>query len=140
MDSLATAQTNTYAEKIFLFDDPIAFVHFAFAQKKIRNPRFSMRMWSRQMGYPNPSLLSDVMCYRRKLHSNLAIKMAQSLKLSDEQKHYFEVLVLSKHSRTETEKDIYNQVLEKIRNQYPEILSSEIPLFPFPAKNRNRPS
>lgn len=57
-------------------------------ERQRRNQRFSLRAWARQLGYKNPSLLSDVMAGRRKMSEELMGRVAANVGLStDEERH-----------------------------------------------------
>jgi hypothetical protein len=66
---------------VFHFEDPIAFLNAQLREKQKRDPKFSLRAWSRLMGYENPSLVFHVLKGERRLKMDLALKMA-SLKAS----------------------------------------------------------
>jgi uncharacterized protein (TIGR02147 family) len=48
-----------------------------------KNPRFSLRAWARQLGYKNPSLLSDVLSGRRRPSQTMLSAIAANLGLSE---------------------------------------------------------
>ena len=102
------------AGAIFQFTDVIDFLNFEFESKRLRNQRFSLRAWSRQLGYQNPSFLSHILKRQRKLNLELAQKISVNLHLSDESKKYFEVLVLLQNSKNVDEKNLYIELIEAI--------------------------
>lgn len=100
------------AEKIYQFTDVIDFLNFEFEAKRLRNQKFSLRAWSRQLGYQNPSFLSHILKKQRKLKMEVAEKFANNLKLNDDSKKYFGLLVLLQNSKTVDEKKIYLDLIE----------------------------
>ncbi|MGE3760438.1 MAG: TIGR02147 family protein [Pseudobdellovibrionaceae bacterium] len=111
----------TTETSIFDFKDACEFLNYEFGIKQLKNSRFSLRAWSRQLGYENPSFVSQVLKGKRRLKIELAKKFAGSLKLTGPAKKYFEVLVLLKNSKEMDEKKIYLEILESLRpeNTYP---------------------
>jgi uncharacterized protein (TIGR02147 family) len=105
----------TNQDSIFNFTDAIDFLNYEFESKRIKNARFSLRAWSRQLGYNNPSFLSHILKKERKLKLDVAEKFATQLKLASKSKKYFELLVLLQNSKTVDEKNIYLDLLESLR-------------------------
>lgn len=101
--------------EIFRFNDAIDFLNYEFEMKRLKNSRFSLRSWSRQLGYENPSFLSHILKKERALKIEVAEKFTANLKLSGDAKKYFELLVLLKNSKTVDEKKIYLDILESLR-------------------------
>lgn len=101
-------------ESIYQFTDVIDFLNFEFESKRLRNQRFSLRAWSRQLGYENPSFVSHILKRQRKLKLDVAEKFANNLKLSLESKRYFELLVLLQNSKTVDEKHLYMELIETL--------------------------
>jgi uncharacterized protein (TIGR02147 family) len=108
--------------KIFDFMDPIEFVNREFSLKKELNPRFSLRSYAKLLGYENPSLLSSVLKGERKLGPELSEKIAKQLNLTNKEKKYFQLLILMKYAKNDTEKDMYKDMLEQTQ---PDIESSQ---------------
>jgi uncharacterized protein (TIGR02147 family) len=102
-------------QPIFAFEDPIDYLNYEFRERQKRNARFSLRAWARQVGYENPSLLSDVLKKERRLKLELAEKLAANLSLKGKPKRYFELMVLLQSSQTELEKKMYGKMLRSIR-------------------------
>lgn len=73
------------------FTDARSLIATSFQLKKSRNPKFSLRAWARQLGYKNPSLLSDIICGRRSPSRDFLMKLSSHLMLSqDVQKRLLE--------------------------------------------------
>lgn len=100
---------------VFAFEDPVDFLNFQFRERQKRNPKFSLRAWSRQLGFENPSLLFQVLRRERKLKIELAGKLAGNLKLKGKPLKYFEIIVLKNASKSETEKRVYEAMIPKLR-------------------------
>ncbi len=101
--------------EIYRFTDPIDFLNFEFSRKRLRNHRFSLRAWTRQMGFANPSFVSHVLKRERRLNVGLAEKFAVNLRLDPDQKKYFEVLVLLSSADSVEKRRFYADVLESLR-------------------------
>lgn len=100
---------------IYNFVDPIEYLNFEFAYKQDKNPKFSLRSWSKQLGYKNPSLLSQILKHKRSLNLKNSSNFIRNLNLEGSAKRYFELLVLYKQSKSIEEKKIYLDLLEKQR-------------------------
>lgn len=103
------------ARQIFQFTDPVEYLNYEFELKKIKNSRFSLRGWSRQLGYENPSLLAHILKRERRLTAGFVEKVSDNLKLNSKARRYFEVLVLLQNSKAPEEKLIYSDLLETLR-------------------------
>jgi hypothetical protein len=114
-ETTETSDKNISLIEVFSFENPIHYVLAAFEHKKKKNDRFSIRAWSKQLGFANPSFLSDVLRGRRKLQIGLAEKIALNLKLPEDQRRYFEILVLRLNSRSELERSVYSTVLDSLK-------------------------
>ncbi len=98
--------------KIYEFNDPIEFVNRQFSLKKEVNPRFSLRSYAKLLGYANPSLLSSVLKGERKLNPELAEKIATQLRLTVKEQKYFQILILIKYAKNDSERLMYTDLLE----------------------------
>jgi uncharacterized protein (TIGR02147 family) len=101
--------------KVFAFTDPIEFLNHSFRERQKKNPRLSLRAWARQLGYENPSQLSDVLKRRRTLKMDLVSRIAANLNLAGKSLRYFELISLQASSRSDREKEVYAQMIDKIR-------------------------
>jgi uncharacterized protein (TIGR02147 family) len=113
---------------IFKFSDAVDFLNYEFESKRIKNVRFSLRAWSRQLRYQNPSFVSHILKRKRALKIEVAEKFSENLKLQGSAKKYFEILVLLKNSKTVDEKRIYLELLESLgpkSEKTPQTLSIE---------------
>jgi uncharacterized protein (TIGR02147 family) len=98
-------------ERVFAFDDPVDFLNFELRERQKRDARFSLRAWSRQVGYKNPSYLSHVLSRKRRLKPEFAGKLASDLSLRGRPLKYFELLVMSQNAATEGEQETYRKLL-----------------------------
>lgn len=102
-------------ERVFAFNDPVDFLKFELRERQKQNPRFSLRAWSRQVGYKNPSYLSHVLSRKRRLKLELAGKLAADLKLQGRPLRYFEMIVLGSNGDSERERETYQRISKAIR-------------------------
>ena len=56
-----------HGEQVYSFEDPVEFLNFELLERQRRDPRFSLRAWSRRVGYENPSYLFNVLRRRREV-------------------------------------------------------------------------
>ncbi|MGZ3650785.1 MAG: TIGR02147 family protein [Bdellovibrionota bacterium] len=104
-----------HLDRVYAFDDPVEYLNFELRERQKRNPRFSLREWSRQVGYKNPSYLSHVLARKRRLKPEFAGKLAGDLALQGKPLKYFELLVLKQHGRSEPERETYGRLLAAAR-------------------------
>ncbi len=101
--------------KLFQLKDPKEILIQIFQEKKERNQSFSIRAWSRQLGFKNPSYLSEVLRGKTRLQPELAMKIAHSLDIPDDEKKYFEALVFYHNANSESERDFFAAAIKKFR-------------------------
>lgn len=109
--------------QLYQFTEPREILAQIFQEKRGHNPNFSLRAWSRSLGFRNPSYLSDVMRGKIRLKPKLAIKIAKTLGISEDEQRYFEALVYHHNASDETEKEFFAATMRKYR---PEILFEEV--------------
>lgn len=101
--------------KFFQQSDPREILVQIFQEKREKNPSFSLRAWSRQLGFRHPSYLSQVMRGKIRLQPKLAMKISRSLDISEEEKRYFEALVFYTNANTESEKEFFSATIKQFR-------------------------
>jgi uncharacterized protein (TIGR02147 family) len=103
------------SEPIFQFTNAIDYLNYQFECRRLKNSRFSLRAWAKQLGYENPSFLSHLLKRERRLKLDVAEKFSANLKLNGDSKNYFDLLVLLGCSKTMQEKQIYMDLLLSLR-------------------------
>jgi uncharacterized protein (TIGR02147 family) len=102
-------------DEIYSFDDPTEILTQVFHEKTKRNPLFSIRAWSRQLGFKNPSHMADVLNRRRNLTIDFGLRISPSMGLNDEERTYFETLVFLKNSKTASERAYFDGLLKRLK-------------------------
>jgi uncharacterized protein (TIGR02147 family) len=100
---------------VYDFSEPRDFLADVLQEKQSTNPRFSLRAWSKQLGLASPAALSLILRGERRLQPDLVAKIADSLKLKREEQNYLQVLTLYSNSSSETEKQLYSDLLKQLR-------------------------
>lgn len=77
----------------FDFEDYRVFLNSWVSFKRQNNPRWSLRLLSRQLGLSGTGTLSNMLLGRRGLSIEMAQKLSEVMKLSDREREYFHVLV-----------------------------------------------
>jgi uncharacterized protein (TIGR02147 family) len=103
--------------QIYKFTDIVEYLNFTLEEKRLKNGRFSLRAWSRQLGYTNPSMLSHILKGERKLNLKAARTLSDNLRLIGDGKKYFDLLVLIQNCKTVEEKNIYFELITSLRPQ-----------------------
>jgi uncharacterized protein (TIGR02147 family) len=104
------------------------YLQAVFAERKSQNPRYSIRAWSKRLGYENPSLLSDVLNGRRRMNSELRGKIGQNLQLTGPAREYFDLLCLMGDAKSERDRSFY---LEKTLALNPQMQTATVDLDSF---------
>lgn len=102
-------------DSVFQYAQPHEFLAAYLATQQSKHPKFSIRAWSRQIGYKNPSILARILKGERRLKPELAGKIADSIKLTERSKKYFVFLVLLQNAKSQAEKEIYSESLSNLR-------------------------
>lgn len=102
-------------ERVFAFSDPVEYLNFELRERQRRDAAFSLRAWSRRVGYKNPSYLSHVLARKRRLKPELAAKLAGDLALKGRSLRYFELIVLSHNGKSPEEQRTYRKLLRQAR-------------------------
>jgi uncharacterized protein (TIGR02147 family) len=114
--------------QLYKYTDIVEYLNFTLEEKRLKNAKFSLRAWSRQLGYSNPSLLSNVLKGERKLNLKSARKISDNLRLEADGRKYFDLLVLIQNCKTTEEKKIYLDLIDSLRPESlttPQTLSVE---------------
>lgn len=115
---------------IFSFLDPIDYLNFEFRSRQRKDPKFTLRRWSVQLGYKNPSFLSHILKRERKLKIDLAARMGDIFQLANKEKSYLELIVLRANCVSPVEKNLYSKLIKKVRPKHYWDLD-ELPLDKF---------
>lgn len=105
-------------EPIFAFEDPVDYLNYELRARRKQNPRFSLRSWARQVGYENPSYLSQVLKRERRLKPELANRLAGSLELEGKQQRYFELMVLGQAAGEGRGRKSYQHLIREMRPRH----------------------
>ncbi|MCX6126187.1 MAG: TIGR02147 family protein, partial [Proteobacteria bacterium] len=100
---------------IYNFDNPHEFLSAVYSFKKKKNPSFSLRAWSQQLGFKNPSMLSSVLRKTRSLRPALVSRIAHNLTMTENERRYFELLSLIHNASTPEEKTLYIDLARSLR-------------------------
>lgn len=114
--------------QLYKFTDIVEYLNYSLEEKRLKNAKFSLRAWSRQLGYSNPSLLSQILKGERKLNLPAARKISDNLRLDGDGRKYFDLLVLIQNCKTVDEKQIYFDLIASLRptsSDTPQSLSVE---------------
>lgn len=88
-----------------------------FELRTIRNPSYSLRAFARDLGL-SPSTLSEVLHAKQGLSRRLAVEICERLGIQGVEKEFFCELVDSEHARSQTQKQVALQRLNKLRAEY----------------------
>lgn len=104
---------------VYNYETPRDFIHAIFQFKKNRRSSFSLRAWAKQMGFKNPTLLSDVLRGKRQPSERLIECLAKNLLLSQNELDYLKLLYSRANARNTAEKTAVEQLLYGIRPNLP---------------------
>jgi len=114
---------------VFEYSRPTEYLGAVLQDKQRVHPSFSLRAWSRQLGFKTPSMLSAVLLGQRKLKPGLATRIALALELAPLEQRYLEVMALAENSRSEHEQKIYLDILHSLRPR--EVQSLDLDRFRY---------
>jgi uncharacterized protein (TIGR02147 family) len=100
-------------DELYQFRDPREVLVWLFQSKKGRNPAFSVRAWSKKLGFKNPSLLSDILNGKRRISPDVALRISENLEFDDNETRFFQSLVFLSNAKSESERTFYETVVEK---------------------------
>ena len=94
------------------FAEPLAYLEAVYAFRKAEDASFTLTQWASELGYRNPSHLSDVLRKRRRLTANVAERIAKAQRLVGREAAHFDLL-----RRLATAKDVGEESLiaERLR-------------------------
>lgn len=102
-------------KRIYSYNDPVKYLAAEMKRLKIQDKNFSLREWSRRLGYQNPSYLSDVLKGRRKLTLAFSVLLARSLELDEKETRFLEVMTLVHRAKNLLEKRQLMRLLNSLR-------------------------
>jgi uncharacterized protein (TIGR02147 family) len=103
--------------RIYTFESASKFLSEAWKEKKAQNPSFSLRSWAKLLGFENNAPLSLILSGKRSVPRKYIPRFVQSLKLSDYEAQYLELLIDLEWARTTELKDYYRGRLENLRQK-----------------------
>ena len=89
---------------IYDFDNYRDFLNFVFKQRKSRNPNYSMRKFSKDLGFSSPNHMTDVINGTKKLGRQGKEKILEILDFKEGERDYFNLLVELGHCKSDLEK------------------------------------
>ncbi|RYZ72137.1 MAG: TIGR02147 family protein, partial [Proteobacteria bacterium] len=82
-----------YPLNIFEFRDPIAYLNAAWADRQARNPKFSLRAWSRKIKVAQATALSEILRGLRPIPAHYIPRLSESLNHESHEKDFFSALI-----------------------------------------------
>jgi uncharacterized protein (TIGR02147 family) len=93
------------------------FLNVEFEKRRMRNPRYSLRAFARDLGVAAPKL-SEILRGKCGLSEASAKRLAGKLSLSEYDTTIFVHQVLSKHARKKTDREAARNILETLKTQH----------------------
>ncbi len=81
---------------IYSYSDPREWLAAIMDARKAEDPKFSLRAFSKELGYNNPSMLSEVLRGTRSFRKDLADRIGQLLCLDTRETQYLSLMLASK--------------------------------------------
>lgn len=106
----------------FDFTDLESYLQKLFEEKKRNNPRYSIRSWSKRLGYKGPAYLAQVLKLERKANFNLLEKIYEHEKLNFREWRQVKLLYLSSQHQ-DFDSKLFNDLLELNRPHQPHDIS-----------------
>ena len=102
-------------KSVFHYLDYRQYMKDWYDEAKAKNPAFSFRAWADKCGYKSKSFIPEVLSGKKRLSPKSVEQMGQALGLKNEHLRYFEVLTLFQNSRSESEKKLHLETLQKFK-------------------------
>jgi len=120
---------------IFNYNEVSSFLKDFHSYKKMKNEKFSLRAWAKNIGLSTPTILHNILSGKRKITKNLIPQITRSLKLDSSESTYFDLLVDYCRLEDEELKDYYSKkmsILKKIRSlNHHEMMNFELLSHPL---------
>lgn len=100
---------------IFDYACPHLYLQDVWEAKKKEKPLYSLRAWSRDLGFSSNTTLSLLLKKKRPFTKKQAVKFIKNLKFTSNEADYFECLIDYSHQVTEQEKIFFEKKLNRIR-------------------------
>lgn len=125
--TLTAMQAEIIIPSVFEYLDYRRYLADWFSAKRIGDPKFSVRSFTRKAGLPisNSSFFSKVIAGNRNLTLDLRFKLVKALKLSQAETKYFEVLVQFNQSKDADGKQHFYTELARYRRSKARIIDKE---------------
>jgi uncharacterized protein (TIGR02147 family) len=104
--------------EVIHYTSPKDFLAAVLNEKKKNNPGFSLRLWSKQLGFKNPSYLSAVIKGVRNPNLTFLRKVSINLNLSESDTRKLELLTLIQSAKSEAEKELPMALLDWMGNEH----------------------
>lgn len=82
--------------------------------KQSKNPRYSIRAWSRDLGYKNPDTVAKVLSGKRNIGPELSARMSDYMRFDEEEQYYFDTLVNCQKAKSEIVKQKYQELIQRL--------------------------
>jgi uncharacterized protein (TIGR02147 family) len=99
---------------VYQSPDSVHFLRAVLEARKKRAPSYSLRAWSKRIGFSNASFLSEILRGVRKLRPQTAARIAASLDLSTDERRYFDWMVLRENAKTPNERALYEGLMREL--------------------------
>ncbi|MGE0634258.1 MAG: TIGR02147 family protein [Pseudobdellovibrionaceae bacterium] len=114
--------------QIYDYENSSEYLKNVLKQKQVKNPKFSLRSWASLLGIKNPSTLSRALNDKVPIRFAMAKKFAETIPLNQEEQRYFELLLLVRDAKDETEKALFLTMLReaKAKNTNLDVMPLEV--------------
>lgn len=103
---------------IFTYTDYRKLLADYYEERKRLNPNFSYQVFASKAGIPNKGFLYNVICGRKNLSRESAIKLSQAMNLKSGENDFFENLVFFNQAKTLKERNHYFEKLGECRTHF----------------------
>jgi len=107
------------ALSVYEYEDPSCYLKDAWAEKKKKNPSFSMRSWAKNLGFSNNTVLSLILNGKRPVPARHIPQFIESLDLSKAEGLYLETLIAFKNAKSAKEKSYFADRMNELNNGQP---------------------
>lgn len=117
--------------EIYEYENALNFLQDACRQRKVKNPKFSVRTWAKDLGFKGNASLSLILQGKRKIPRKHAHTISRSLNLGIKESLYFESLIELQNAKNPEDKNFFLERLNKLSPKRRKLQMQEIENFRF---------
>lgn len=100
---------------IYNYDDPIQYINDYVSFQKKSSPEFSIRKWSKALGFSSPMTLIDIVNGKKKLKGKASQMLLKGLEIDNSEKMFLQSIIERSLTSDEEKVKMYDLLVEELR-------------------------